>query len=261
MTLQGFKQHKIKNLEAHLARERKLLQLFQFTWPKDKSPRIRKKSGFYIKNPHLESVKYQQESAQLQQQLAKSLSNSQQKPKKPSRQSDHQPPPSTASPLPRNNQSQDQPALSASRQRQQIFLTHTHEHSEKVWQLYQLLQQKGYQPWLNKFDLIPGHNWRSEIPRVLENSKLLITCLSKTSLKKQGYVPTELQLAFHEYAKRPSGSIYLIPLKLDNCQPPDFQLPELEVNLQELQWLDYWKPNGVENLIETIKFFLVQYFS
>ena len=251
MALEGFKQHQLKDLEARLARDQELLKLFQSTRGQGESPRIREKSRFYIGEKNLESAKYQEESAQLQQQLAESPSNSQQKLKTQWRHSSHQPKLTTASSLPSNNQGKDEAAHSPLGQGRPIFLAHAEKDFEEVLKLYKLLNQKGYQPWLNQ----------REIAKAFENTKIFIACLSKTSLKKQGYVPTEVQLAFHEYAKRPSGSIYLIPLKLDNCQPPDFQLPELEVNLRELQWLDYWKPNGVENLIKAIKFFLVEYFS
>ncbi|MGK7917015.1 MAG: TIR domain-containing protein [Prochloraceae cyanobacterium] len=260
MPLDGFKQYKPKNLEAHLARERELLKLFKFVRRKNESPQIREESSQDLEGENAEIAKYQEESARLKPQLEQSPSTPLQKRETQLRQSSNQPKSTTASSLPSNNQGKDEATRSAPRQGRQIFLAHTHEDSEEVLKLYELLTQQGYQPWLNKFDLIPGQSWRIEIPRAIENSDILIACLSKKSLKKQRYVPTELQLAFHEYAKRPSGSIYLILLKLDNCKPPDFQLPELGINLRELQWLDYWRADGFENLIAFIKFFVVEYF-
>jgi len=65
-------------------------------------------------------------------------------------------------------------------------------------------------------------------------------------------VQHELRSALVVYAEKPPGSIYLIPVKLDECEIPDLQLPELGIRLRHIQWLDYWKDDGFDRLVEAI---------
>ena len=135
----------------------------------------------------------------------------------------------------------------------QIFLAHASEDKEQVRKLYQRINSEGFRPWLDEFDLMPGQNWQIEIPNAIRKSHVFIACLSKLSVKKQGYVQKEFRLALSTYAEKPEGSIYLIPLRLDDCEVPNLQIPELGVNLRHIQWLDYWKPDGFELLIKTVQ--------
>ena len=61
-------------------------------------------------------------------------------------------------------------------------------------------------------------------------------------------------MAMEMLAEFPPGNIYLIPLKLDNCQIPDLQQSEYGLNLRDIQWLDYYQPNGFEKLIKAIEY-------
>jgi internalin A len=136
----------------------------------------------------------------------------------------------------------------------QIFLAHANEDKPRVLQLYQRLKQAGYKPWLDKKDLLPGQNWRAVIPNAINNSQLFIACLSQQSITKQGYVQKEFKLALSQYAKSLPEAIYLIPLRLDECEIPDWREEEYGVNLRDLHWLDYWKEDGFEKLERAINF-------
>ncbi|WNF13455.1 SUMF1/EgtB/PvdO family nonheme iron enzyme [Microcystis aeruginosa] len=134
----------------------------------------------------------------------------------------------------------------------QIFLAHASEDKPAVLALHERLKQAGYKPWLDKKDLIPGQNWRSVIPKAIANSQLFIACLSQRSIAKQGFVQREFKMALNQYADRPPNSIYLIPLRLDECEIPDLRQEEYGLNLRDLHWLDYWKEDGFEQLERAI---------
>ena len=136
----------------------------------------------------------------------------------------------------------------------QIFIAHASEDKPQVRELYTKLKQAGYKPWLDEEDLIPGLNWREEIPKALKSSDLFLACLSSTSIRKRGYIQREFKMAMEMLAEMPSGTIYLIPLKLDDCEIPELRQSEYGLNLRDLQWLDYWKPNGFEKLIKAIEY-------
>src|SRR5262249_17409155 len=107
----------------------------------------------------------------------------------------------------------------------QIFLAHASEDKDAVRQLYTSLKSHGFRPWLDEIDLILGQNWQLEIPKAIQSSNIFIACLSKRSVAKEGYVQKELRMALNAYAQKPPGSIYLIPVKLDDCDVPELQLP------------------------------------
>lgn len=134
-----------------------------------------------------------------------------------------------------------------------IFLAHAKEDESAVINLYKRLRQRGYIPWLDKEDLLPGQNWRTEIPRAIKESQVFIACLSQRSIVKQGYVQKELRLALDVYAEKPPGSIYLIPLRLDNCLIPELSQNEYGVDFRDIQWVDLFAENGFDRLVKALE--------
>ena len=133
-----------------------------------------------------------------------------------------------------------------------IFLAHAFEDKKLVRKLYVQLKEKGHQPWLDEEDLLPGQNWRIEIPKAIRKCDFFIACLSEHAIQRQGYMHKEFRVALDVYAEKPPGSIYLIPLKFDDCEVPDIQLPQHGTNLRDIHWLDYWKPDGLARLLNVI---------
>ena len=136
----------------------------------------------------------------------------------------------------------------------QIFLAHAHEDKEAVLELYDRLKKAGYKPWLDKRDLIPGQNWRLVIPKAIKDSHFFIACLSNRSIAKRGYIQNEFKIALNQLASLPSGSIYFIPLRLDECEIPDLRQDEYGLNLRDIHWLDYWEADGFDQLERAITY-------
>ncbi len=60
-----------------------------------------------------------------------------------------------------------------------IFLCHASEDKKQVLSFYERLKAAGFNPWLDKMDLLPGHNWDGEIRRALKQSRFIIIFFSK----------------------------------------------------------------------------------
>jgi len=56
----------------------------------------------------------------------------------------------------------------------QIFLSYGREDATTVQKLYQRLKGDGYQPWLDKEDILPGEDWQGKIQDTIAHSDLLI---------------------------------------------------------------------------------------
>jgi hypothetical protein len=134
-----------------------------------------------------------------------------------------------------------------------VFLAHASEDKPEVRELYEKLKRVGFNPWLDEVDLLPGQNWQMEISRVISASKAFLAILSSRSVRKTGYVNIELRLALTAYAQRPPGDIFLIPVKLDDCEIPDLDIPKLGVAIRDLQWVDFWKEGSFERLLRALK--------
>jgi DNA-binding NarL/FixJ family response regulator len=114
-----------------------------------------------------------------------------------------------------------------------VFLCHSSQDKPIVRELYQRLNAEGWiDPWLNEEKLLPGQNWEMEIEKAVETTDSVIVCLSINSINKESYVQKEMRKVLDIFAQKPDGTIFVIPLRLDNCQPP--------TRLRALQYVDYF---------------------
>ena len=133
-----------------------------------------------------------------------------------------------------------------------IFLAHASEDKEAVTHLHQCLKERGFEPWLDKVNLLPGQNWRAEIPKAINNSDVFLACLSQESVAKQGYIQREFRMALQKMGDMPPDKIYLIPVKLDDCEIPELRQEEYGIRLSDYQWVDLFEPDGLDRLVKSI---------
>jgi len=127
----------------------------------------------------------------------------------------------------------------------QVFICHSSSDKPKAYSLYQRLRQDGFDPWLDAEDLIPGQDWQIEIPKAVENSQVVLVCLSPSAITTEGYVQREIKFALDVADEKPEGTIYLIPVKLEPCEVP--------MRLSRWQWVDLYEEGGYERLLKALK--------
>ena len=125
--------------------------------------------------------------------------------------------------------------------RLRVFLCHSSGDKPAVRDLCRRLKSDGVEPWLDEERLLPGQDWRDEIPQALHNSDAVIVCLSRASVTKEGYLQKELKYALDVADEKPEGTIFIIPLKLEECEVPR--------RLSQWQWASLPEPGGYERLI------------
>ncbi|MBL0347269.1 toll/interleukin-1 receptor domain-containing protein [Candidatus Villigracilis affinis] len=92
----------------------------------------------------------------------------------------------------------------------------------KVRQLYDRLKnEKGIDPWLDVEKLLPGVDWDLEITAAVKTSHVVLVCLSKDSINKEGYIQKEIKQALDVADEKPDGTIFIIPLRLEDCDVPE----------------------------------------
>jgi hypothetical protein len=125
-----------------------------------------------------------------------------------------------------------------------VFLCHASDDKDGVKNLYNLLLQRGCDPWLDSEKLLPGQDWNLEINKALDDSDVILLCLSKKSVDKEGYVQKEIRIALDRALEMPDGRIFLIPARLEEC--------ELPYRIRNYQWVDLFTADGMVKLMKSL---------
>ncbi|CAG1001384.1 hypothetical protein ANAEL_02989 [Anaerolineales bacterium] len=125
------------------------------------------------------------------------------------------------------------------------FLCHASGDKPAVREMYKRLVFEGVDAWLDKEKLLPGQDWRVEIPKAVQEADVVIVFLSKNSITKEGYVQKEIKNALDIADEKPEGTIFLIPARLEECLVPE--------RLSRWQWVDLFEENGFIQLLRSLK--------
>ena len=126
-----------------------------------------------------------------------------------------------------------------------VFLCHASGDKPQVRTLYKHLVVEGVDAWLDQEKLLPGYDWRIEIPRAVQEADVVVVCLSNKSITKEGYIQKEIKFALDAAEEKPDGTIFLIPARLEDCPVPE--------KLSRWQWVDLFEENGYVKLLRSLK--------
>lgn len=129
--------------------------------------------------------------------------------------------------------------------RLQAFLCHSSNDKPTVRGLYRRLLADGIAPWFDEEDLLPGQEWEKAIPRAVRASDTVIVCLSRSSITKVGYIQKEIKFALDAAQEQPEGTIFIIPLRLEECDLPE--------QLRGLHRADYFEDTGYNRLLKALQ--------
>ncbi len=125
-----------------------------------------------------------------------------------------------------------------------VFLCHAKEDVDVVRRIQTMLEADFVHTWMDETDLLPGHEWRLEIEKALDSADLVIICLSNAAVDKTGYVQKEIALAMDLVQMQPEGRLFVIPLRLEECEVPR--------RLRQWQWLDIFSEDGESKLRQSL---------
>ena len=108
-----------------------------------------------------------------------------------------------------------------------VFISYATEDYDIAKRLYDDLKQRGIVPWLDRENLLPGQNWRNEIPRVIREHDYFLLLISSHSVEKRGYIQKEQKIALEIFDEIPTGDIFIIPVRLDETELRDEKLKNL----------------------------------
>src|SRR3954451_15016209 len=104
--------------------------------------------------------------------------------------------------------------------RPKVFLAYVEEDLAAVRDLADALDAAGFNPWLDKRKLLPGQNWPRSIRQAIEVSDFFVPCFSRRSTYKRGTFQCELRYALDCAAEVPLDEIFIVPVRLEDCEVP-----------------------------------------
>lgn len=110
-----------------------------------------------------------------------------------------------------------------------VFISYAKEDKAFTEKLNRDLQRAGVNTWLDSVDLIPGQTWELVLTKAITESRYFIAILSSRSVGKKGYVQTEIRQALKIAQEYPPDRIYIIPLRIDVCNPAFEDLRKLQI--------------------------------
>ncbi len=100
-----------------------------------------------------------------------------------------------------------------------VFISYAREDADMAMRLYHDLKKAAVEPWLDKECLLPGQRWSDAITDAIRTSDYFLALFSSTATSKRGYVQKELREAIEVLEQIPDNMIYVIPARLDECEP------------------------------------------
>ena len=130
-----------------------------------------------------------------------------------------------------------------------VFLCYAKEDRESALRLKNALVRRGIKNvWFDEHALRGGQEpWPDTTIAAIRASRYFVALLSSRSVTKKGFVQKEIREALDRLDRHPPGTIYLVPVRLDPCQPS-------HPRLNEIQWIDLfpsWR-RGLNRLMQSI---------
>lgn len=130
--------------------------------------------------------------------------------------------------------------------RLRIFLSYVSADMSAVRDLYRRLRADGFDPWFDEENLLPGQAWQEAIPRAVRSADVVLVCLSRSSIASAGYVQKGIKLVLDVVEEQSEGAIFIIPVRLEECDIPD--------RLRYLRGINLFEERGYERLVRALQY-------
>lgn len=129
-----------------------------------------------------------------------------------------------------------------------VFISYATEDASLAESLCDQLAASGFNPWLDRRNLMAGQNWPRLIEAAIEASDFFIACMSTNSISKRGGFQAEIRYALDIARRLPLEDTFIIPIRFDDCRLP-------ARIARELQYIDLFpdRAAGTSKLIQAMQ--------
>jgi hypothetical protein len=128
-----------------------------------------------------------------------------------------------------------------------VFLAYVQEDAPAVDRLFDALDARGFDPWMDRRKLMPGQNWPRSIEEAIETSDFFVACFSGRSVGKKGGFQAEIRYAMDCARRIPLDDIFIVPVRLDDCHLP----ARIQKELQYIDLFPDWE-RGLRRLFSVM---------
>lgn len=137
-----------------------------------------------------------------------------------------------------------------------VFLSYCRENQGEVARLHDDLLKSGESVWWDQ-DILPGQDWKYQIRKAMKRSYAVVACFSKEfAARSQSGVYPELYDSITAYRQQVPGSVFIIPVRLSECEIPDIAIDNIR-SLNGLQFVDLFPEDcritGLNHLLQALK--------
>jgi hypothetical protein len=125
-----------------------------------------------------------------------------------------------------------------------VFLSYAREDAKRAKAIARHLKSNGFEPWLDVEKILPGEKWETKIFDALAEADFVVLCLSNRSVSKRGFLQREIRTSLSALEEMLDHDIYLLPVRLDDCEVP--------TKLRDIQWVDLFEANGLSKLLSAL---------
>ncbi|MEL6816247.1 MAG: TIR domain-containing protein, partial [Cyanobacteria bacterium J06598_3] len=137
-----------------------------------------------------------------------------------------------------------------------VFLSYCRDNADEVRRFYSELIAAGETVWWDQ-NILPGQDWKFEIRKAMRDAYAVVLCLSAETADRitTGIYPEVLD-AIREYRTYAPGSVFLIPVRLSECELPFIEIDDTRT-LDRLQCVDLFpdanRGPGLQKLLKALQ--------
>ena len=136
-----------------------------------------------------------------------------------------------------------------------VFISYVHENKELIDRLYQELTSRGIEVWRDVQNLKPGGFWKEDIRKAIQDGAFFVACFSKEyNEHDETYMNEELTIAIEKLRQRHPNREWFIPIKLNKCELPDFDIGRGKT-LEDLTYVKLYEDwdSGIQRIVNLIR--------
>lgn len=133
------------------------------------------------------------------------------------------------------------------------FISYVREDADRIKEIVSGLGAADVPVWTDKSKLSPGDDWKLMIRKAIQRNALAFVAVfsSNSQARDTSYQHEELVLAVEQFRQHPPGRVWLIPVRLDECELPDYDLGAGRT-LDSLQRVDLFGDSAAEEKIRLV---------
>jgi hypothetical protein len=135
-----------------------------------------------------------------------------------------------------------------------VFISYVRENSGEVQRLYDDLQTRGIEVWLDRNDIEPGLFWDEAIRKAILQGDFFIACFSaEYNARSSTYMNEELTLAIEQLRQRPRDRAWFIPI-LFSGEVPDWDIGAGKTlrSIQHVELDKNWD-DGIQRILAVVQ--------